>query len=137
MLFRSQQTARFEVRTSQFTPEDTARNIVLVNGEYQPRRDGYHTGDWYSFAFINYASNSFYNVKIIKTKPGVQFEINTPGTWGDSVDLYIYGKDGYQSAQIEQAYTGINNTILNGLQLEDPVGNVVTNLPAQIGRAHV
>lgn len=126
----NQQTARFEVRTSQFTPEDTARNIVLVNGEYQPRRDNYHTGDWYSFAFINYASNSFYNIKIIKTKPGVQFEINTPSTWGDSVDLYIYGKDGYQSAEIEQAYTGINNTILNGLQLEDPVGNVVTNLPA-------
>lgn len=126
----NQQTARFEVRTSQFTPEDTARNIVLVNGEYQPTRTGYQTGDWYSFAFINYASNSFYNVKIVKTKPGIVFNINDASTWGNSVDLYIYGKDGYQSAKIEQAYTGINNTILNGLQLEDPVGTVVTDLPS-------
>jgi len=126
----NQQTARFEVLTSQFTPEETARNIQLINGEYQPIRDGYRTGEWNSFSFINYASNSYYNVKIVKTRPGIGFDIKNPASWGESVDLYIYGKDGYPSAQVEQAYTGINNTILNGLQLEDPVGSVVTNLPA-------
>ncbi|MFM7314445.1 MAG: multicopper oxidase domain-containing protein, partial [Cyanobium sp.] len=125
----NQQTQRFEVRSSQFTPEDTARNINLINGEYKPVRDGFQTGEWNSFSFINYASNSYYNIKIVKTLGNVDFNINDKSTWGDFVDLYIYGKDGYQSSVITQANTGINNTILSGLQLEDPVGNMVTNLP--------
>ena len=126
----NQQTLRFEAQTSSFTPEDTARNIYLVNGEYKPVKGGYSTGEWNSFAFINYASNSFLNTKIVKTLDGVAFDIKDKSTWGESVDLYIYGKDGYQTPNIEKAYTGINNTILNGLQLEDPIGDVVTELPS-------
>ncbi|MFM7085451.1 MAG: multicopper oxidase domain-containing protein [Cyanobium sp.] len=129
-VFYNQDTAQFEVQTSQFTPEETARNIQLLNGEYQPTRGGFTTGEWNSFSFINYASNSYYNIKIVRTLPDVTFDIKDKSTWGRSVDLYIYGKDGYPSRDIQQAYTGINNTILNGLQLEDPVGDVVTNLPS-------
>ena len=126
----NEQTQRFEVLTSAFTPEDTARNIHLVNGEFQPSRSGYTTGTWNSFSFINYTSNSFYNVKIVKTKPGVAFNIKDKSTWGEFSDVYIYGKDGYQTPRIAKAYSGINNTIMNGLQLEDPVGAVVTDLPS-------
>lgn len=129
-VFYNQATARFEAQTSQFTPEDTARNIQLINGEYQPTRKGFSTGEWNSFSFINYASNSYYNIKIVKTRRHINFDIKDPSTWGPSVDLYIYGKDGYPARKIQQAYTGINNTILNGLQLEDPVGDVVTDLPS-------
>ena len=126
----NEQTQRFEVLSSAFTPEDTARNIHLVNGELNPTRSGYKTGSWNSFSFINYTSNSFYNVKIVKTKPGVAFNIKDKSTWGKFNDVYIYGKDGYQTPRITKAYSGINNTILNGLQLEDPVGSVVTDLPS-------
>jgi len=126
----NQQTARFEAITSGFTPEETARNIYLINGEYLPFKTGFTTGEWNSFSFINYTSNSFLNTKIIKTLDGIPFDIKDKSTWGDSVDLYIYGKDGYQTPTVEQAFTGINNTILNGLQLEDPVGETVTNLPS-------
>jgi FtsP/CotA-like multicopper oxidase with cupredoxin domain len=126
----NQNTARFEVITSKFTPEDTARNIYLINGEYLPFKAGFTTGEWNSFSFINYTSNSFLNAKIIKTVEGVPFDIKDKSTWGEAVDLYIYGKDGYQTPTADKAYTGINNTILNGLQLEDPVGNIVTGLPS-------
>jgi FtsP/CotA-like multicopper oxidase with cupredoxin domain len=129
-VFYNEQTLQHEVKTSGFTPEETARNIHLINGELNPTKGGYQTGEWNSFAFINYTSNSFYNVKIIRTKPGVKFDIKNKATWGEPVDLYIYGKDGYQSGEITQARTGINNNILNGLQLEDPVSGVVTELPA-------
>lgn len=126
----NQQTLRFEAQTSSFTPEDTARNIYLVNGEYAPVKSGFNTGEWNSFAFINYTSNSFLNAKIVRTLDGVAFDIKNKSTWGDSVDLYLYGKDGYQTPTVEKAFTGVNNTILNGLQLEDPVGDVVADLPA-------
>ena len=55
----SQQTGRFELATSPFTPEDTARNIYLLNGEYKPEKDGYETGEWNAFSFINYSSNFY------------------------------------------------------------------------------
>ncbi|MBW0166987.1 MAG: multicopper oxidase domain-containing protein [Vulcanococcus sp.] len=126
----NQQTARFEVVTSGFTPEETARNIYLINGEYLPIKAGFTTGEWNSFSFINYTSNSFLNAKIVKTIDDVSFDIKDKSTWGEVVDLYIYGKDGYQTPTVDKAYTGINNTILNGLQLEDPVGTTVTDLPS-------
>jgi FtsP/CotA-like multicopper oxidase with cupredoxin domain len=126
----NQDTARFEVITSGFTPEDTARNIYLINGEYLPTKSGFATGEWNSFSFINYTSNSFLNAKIVKTIDGIPFDIKDKSTWGEAVDLYIYGKDGYQTPSVEKAYTGINNTILNGLQLEDPVGTIAADLPS-------
>lgn len=129
-VFYDEATGRHEVKTSAFTPEDTARNIHLINGELNPTKGGYNTGEWNSFSFINYTSNSFYNIKIVKTLPGVDFDIKDKSTWGEPVDLYIYGKDGYQSALISKAKTGINNNILNGIQLEDPVSGVIPDQPA-------
>jgi hypothetical protein len=62
-----------KLATSAFTPEETARNIYLLNGEYKPEKDGYETGEWNAFSFINYSSNSFYNVKIVKPIKGKTF----------------------------------------------------------------
>ena len=125
----SQETGKFELATSAFTPEETARNIYLLNGEYKPEKDGYETGEWNAFSFINYSSNSFYNVKIVKPVKGKTFDVDDPSTW-ESVDTYLYARDGYQSNSINQTRTGNNNSILNGLQIEDPVNGEFQPLPA-------
>ena len=125
----SQQTGRLELASSSFTPEDTARNIYLLNGEYKPEKDGYETGEWNAFSFINYSSNSFYNVKLVKPVNGKTFNVDDPSTW-ESVDTYLYARDGYQSNTIKQTRTGNNNSILNGLQIEDPVNGEFQPLPA-------
>ena len=125
----SQETGKFELATSAFTPEETARNIYLLNGEYKPEKGGYETGEWNAFSFINYSSNSFYNVKIVQPIKGKVFDVDDPTTW-ESIDTYLYARDGYQSNSITQTRTGNNNSILNGLQIEDPVNGEFQPLPA-------
>ncbi len=125
----SQETGRYELLTSPFTPEGTARNLYLLNGEYQPKKTGYKTGEWNAFSLINYSSNSFYNVKIVRPVKGKDFDVDNPNTW-KSVDTYLYARDGYQSNSITQTRTGNNNSILNGLQIEDPVNGRFKPLPA-------
>ena len=125
----SQETGRYELTTSPFTPEDTARNLYLLNGEYKPEKTGYKTGEWNAFSFINYSSNSFYNVKIVRPVKGKEFDVDNSKTW-EAVDTYLYARDGYQSNSITQTRTGNNNSILNGLQIEDPVNGKFQPLPA-------
>merc|ERR1712010_106305 len=110
---------RYELATSPFTPESTAQNVYLLNGEYKPEKDGYSTGEWNAFSFINYSSNSFYNVKIVRAIDGKIFDVDDSSTW-EAIDTYLYARDGYQSNSITQTRTGNNNSILNGLQIEDP-----------------
>lgn len=126
----SQERGIFELATSSFTPEATARNIYLLNGEYEPVKEGYETGEWNSFSFINYSSNSFYSVKIVKPNGSPDdFSVDDPDTY-TPVDTYLYGRDGYQANTITKTRTGNNNSILNGLQIEDPVDGNFQPLPA-------
>ena len=125
----SQLNGKYELATSAFTPEATASNIYLLNGEYKPNKDGYETGEWNAFSFINYSSNSFYNVKIVQPIKGKNFNVDDNSTW-KSIDTYLYARDGYQSNTITQTRTGNNNSILNGLQIEDPVNGEFQPLPA-------
>ena len=125
----SQETGRYELATSPFTPEGTAQNVYLLNGEYKPEKDGYSTGEWNAFSFINYSSNSFYNVKIVRAIDGKTFDVDDSSTW-ESIDTYLYARDGYQANSITKTRTGNNNSILNGLQIEDPVDGKFQPLPA-------
>ena len=60
---------------------------------------------------------------------GKEFDVDNSKTW-EAVDTCLYARDGYQSNSITQTRTGNNNSILNGLQIEDPVNGKFQPLPA-------